>query len=191
MFDVLNQYSSFASSPNSLSLVSITPSSIRTRRRRKKPNNLKLSLSHTAPPTNLSTYDAWTVGAVFYSTLFVAEALGPTGTAQVTDLQANGANMFTPAYAVYENGEAARVVLINYVSDASGASTYTANISLSGSSSSSSSTAAPSEVYVKYLLAPSVAEKTNITWASQVSRQFLVDIENSQEVWGRIGCAVC
>ncbi len=38
--------------------------------------------------------------------------------------------MFHPAYAVYENGAPSRVVLFNYVSDQSGASTYNAVISL-------------------------------------------------------------
>ena len=75
--------------------------------------------------------------------------------------QANSDNIYTPAYAIYENDNIARVLLINYVTDPSGASTYTASIGFNGGT-------VPQQVSVKYLLAPSVAEKTNITWAGQV-----------------------
>lgn len=109
----------------------------------------------------MSAFEQWSVGAVFYSTLVVAEALGTTGTAQVTDLQANADNIYTPAYAIYENGNVARVVLMNYVTDPSGASTYTASIGFGGGP-------VPQQVTVKYLLAPSVSEKSNISWAGQV-----------------------
>ncbi|KZP04193.1 glycoside hydrolase family 79 protein [Athelia psychrophila] len=113
----------------------------------------------TPPPTNQSSYHSWTVAPIFYSTLGVAEALGPTGTAQVVDLQANGASDYTPAYAIYENGAPARVALFNYMTDPSGASAYTASVSVAGLGLSS--------VQVKYLASPSVAEKYNITWAGQ------------------------
>ncbi|KAI0799775.1 hypothetical protein BC629DRAFT_197696 [Irpex lacteus] len=114
----------------------------------------------TPPPTNISTTKAWTVGPIFYSSIVVAEALGPTGTAQVFDLGANGNNIYTPGYAIYENGNLARVLLVNFVTDATGASTYTATLTFPGGT-------VPGSVSVKYLQAPSVAEKENITWAGQ------------------------
>ncbi len=91
-----------------------------------------LNSHSTAPPTNISTTKAWTVGPIFYSSIVVAEALGPTGTAQVFDLGANGNNIYTPGYAIYENGNLARVLLVNFVTDATGASTYTATLTFPG-----------------------------------------------------------
>jgi Glycosyl hydrolase family 79 C-terminal beta domain len=112
--------------------------------------------------------------------LIVAEAFGLSNTSQILDLEANTANMFTPAYAIYEGGNLARVALFNYISDPTGASQYTATINVQG---------APAEVKVKYahsfflvlldcvlsdvvtaryFLAPSVSNKDNITWAGQV-----------------------
>ncbi|GMK54139.1 hypothetical protein CspeluHIS016_0107250 [Cutaneotrichosporon spelunceum] len=73
----------------------------------------------------------WTTGSIYYSTLVVAEAFGRTGTAQIIDLLTDGGDMYHPAYVVYENSAPSRVVLFNYVSDPSGASTYNAVISLS------------------------------------------------------------
>ncbi|PSS11011.1 hypothetical protein PHLCEN_2v3307 [Hermanssonia centrifuga] len=105
------------------------------------------------------TYN-WTVGPIFYAAVAVAETFGSSNASQIVDLQANGVNIFTPGYAIYENGNLARVALFNYVTDPTGASTYTASISITGGT-------VPSQVSVKYLLAPSVAEKTNITWAGQ------------------------
>ena len=90
----------------------------------------------------------------------MAEALGPSNTAQVVDLQANSASDMTPAYGIYENGVPARVALFNYMTDPTGANTYTASIGVDSGTLSS--------VQVKYLSAPSVAEKYNITWAGQV-----------------------
>ncbi|KAG1737107.1 glycoside hydrolase family 79 protein [Suillus paluster] len=114
----------------------------------------------TPPPTNQSAYHQWTVGAVFYSTIVSAEVFGPSGNAQIVDLQANSISMYTPAYAIYENGAPMRLVLFNYVSDPTGASDYTTTISIGGSTM-------PAQINVKYLAAPSVSEKYNITWAGQ------------------------
>jgi hypothetical protein len=83
-----------------------------------------------APPTNQSTYHQWTVGPIYYSALVVAEALGATNTSQVMDLQANNNNMLSPAYGIWENGNLARVVLINFVSDSTGASDISVDLSL-------------------------------------------------------------
>ncbi|KAF7967416.1 hypothetical protein HWV62_34391 [Athelia sp. TMB] len=111
----------------------------------------------TPPPTNQSAFHAWTVSPIFYANLIVAEALGPTGTAQVVDLGANGQSEMTPAYAIYENGAPARVALMNYMTDPSGQNDYVATLKVAGVQS----------VQVKYLASPSVAEKYNISWAGQ------------------------
>ncbi|KAF9228223.1 glycoside hydrolase family 79 protein [Gyrodon lividus] len=113
----------------------------------------------TPPVTNQSTFHQWTIGPVYYSALFVAEALGSSNQSQVLDLQMNDGNEFTPGYAIYENGQPMRVALINFVDDASGASDYTASISITGT--------APAQVKVKYLSATSVTQKYNFTWAGQ------------------------
>jgi len=101
-----------------------------------------------------------------YTTLIVAEALGSSNTAQVVDLNANDGNIYTPAYAIYERGTVARVALFNFVTDPSGANTYTASISIGGGQTGQPH-GTPSSVKVKYLAASSVAQKENITWAGQ------------------------
>ena len=60
------------------------------------------------------------------------------------------------------------MVLINYMTDSSGAHDYVATIGVGGSNFSEA-TGVPASVKVKYLLAPTVSEKDNITWAGQVS----------------------
>ncbi len=102
-----------------------------------------------------------------YSTLVLAEALGTTNTSQVMDLFANNNADQTPAYAIYENGALARMVLVNYMTEQGGQGAYTATISVGGGQTGEGN-ATPSQVKVKYLLAPSVAEKDNVTWAGQV-----------------------
>jgi hypothetical protein len=87
---------------------------------------------HLAPPRNESTYNQWTVRPIFYAALAVAEALGNSNTSQIVDLQANADNIYTPAYAIYEDGECARLALLNYVTDPTGASAYTATFSIGG-----------------------------------------------------------
>ncbi|KAJ3782529.1 glycoside hydrolase family 79 protein [Lentinula aff. detonsa] len=123
----------------------------------------------TPPPTNQSTFHQWTIGPVFYSTLAMAETIGPSNNSRILDLGANNGNIYTPAYAVYENNDPVRVALYNYITDSSGGSDYTASISISGGQM-------PSQVRVKYLVAPSVSEKHNITWAGQTfGAQFASD----------------
>ncbi|KAH7928005.1 glycoside hydrolase family 79 protein [Leucogyrophana mollusca] len=114
----------------------------------------------TPPVTNQSTFHQWTIGPIYYSALVVAEALGASNLSQVLDLNPNGGNEFTPGYAIYENGQPMRVALVNYVTDPSGASDYTASISIAGGST-------PAQVKVKYLSATSTAQKYNFTWAGQ------------------------
>ncbi|KAH8092184.1 hypothetical protein BXZ70DRAFT_951580 [Cristinia sonorae] len=120
----------------------------------------------TPPPTNQSEFHQWSVAPLFYSALVMAEVLGDTNTSQVIDLQANNANIYTPAYAIYEQGNLARVALFNYLTDPSGGSSYTASISIGGGQSGQPN-GNPAQVTVKYLLAPSVSEKDNVTWAGQ------------------------
>ncbi|CAL1698444.1 unnamed protein product [Somion occarium] len=119
-----------------------------------------------APPTGLSAFHEWTIGPLMYSILVVSEALGSTNNSRVIDLFTNDGNVFTPGYAIYENDQLARVLLINYMTDASGANDYTATISVGGGDTGTPN-AVPAQVKVKYLSAPTVAEHFNITWAGQ------------------------
>ena len=70
-----------------------------------------------APPGNQSSFHQWTVGAVYYSAIVLAEAFGTTNTSQIIDLQANGNNALTPVYAIYEQGALSKVAIINYMDD--------------------------------------------------------------------------
>ncbi|KAG9127511.1 hypothetical protein FRC07_012798 [Ceratobasidium sp. 392] len=119
----------------------------------------------TPPPTNLSKSFGWTTGAVYYSTLFIAEAFGQSGDSQVVDLALNGNNTLTPGYAIYENGNPARVALFNYIDDPSGANDYTANIAVGGQQTGLASTT-PTSVSVRYMRAPALGSH-NVTWAGQ------------------------
>ncbi|KZT66784.1 glycoside hydrolase family 79 protein [Daedalea quercina L-15889] len=127
------------------------------------------------PPTNESMFEGWTIGPVFYSVLAVAEALGSSNTFRVIDLNANNGSIYTPAYAIYENNSLARLALFNYVTDSSGASTVTANITIGGGRTGEQ-LSTPQYVKVKYLAAESVSVKENITWAGQtLGNRFAVD----------------
>ncbi|KAI0774365.1 glycoside hydrolase family 79 protein [Fomes fomentarius] len=120
----------------------------------------------TAAPTNESSFHQWTTGPIFYSAIFVAEALGKTNNSQVKDIFPNDANDLTPGYAIYENGKFARLALINYMTDPSGANDYTATVNVGGDNFGEAN-GVPASVKVKYLRAASVSEKDNITWAGQ------------------------
>ncbi|KAJ7757812.1 glycoside hydrolase family 79 protein [Mycena maculata] len=113
----------------------------------------------TPPPTNQSTYHSWTIGPVYYSALIVAEVFGTSNQSRIIDLQMNNNNTFTPGYAIYDGNLLSRLALINFISDPTGASDYTATISVDSG--------IPTQVTVKYLVAPSVSSKQNITWAGQ------------------------
>ncbi|KAF5326359.1 hypothetical protein D9611_001067 [Ephemerocybe angulata] len=115
----------------------------------------------TPPPTNQSTFRQWTIGPVYYSALVMAEALGPSNGARVLDLEANGGNEYTPAYGIYEGGNPVRILLFNYITDSSGANDYTAMISIAAGDRT------PRQVKIKRLLASSVSQKGNFTWAGQ------------------------
>lgn len=58
---------------------------------------------------------------------------------------------------------------MNYITDPSGASDSYVTLSIGGGQTGQPN-GNPAQVTVKYLLAPSVSEKANITWAGQVSR---------------------
>ena len=72
----------------------------------------------------------------------MAEVLGSSNASQVLDLEANDGSDHTPAYAIYENGQPTRIALLNYITDPTGASDYTASISITGGQM-------PSQVSVK------------------------------------------
>lgn len=111
-----------------------------------------------------------------YANLVVAETLGSSNQSRVVDLDLNGANPYTPGYAIYENGTPTRVLLLNFMDDGrSGSATYTGYIHIGGVNGIADTT--PSTVTVRYLHAPSVSEKFNITWAGQFlgGGQFLSD----------------
>lgn len=78
----------------------------------------------------------------------MAEALGSSNKSQVLDLDANSADIHTPAYAIYEDGEPVRVALFNFITDSSGASDYTATIAVGGGETGQDN-ATPSKVKVK------------------------------------------
>ncbi|KAI0354195.1 glycoside hydrolase family 79 protein [Trametes cingulata] len=129
----------------------------------------------TAAPTNESSFHEWTVGPIFYSVLAVAETLGSSNKSQIVDLNANSGSLHTPGYAIYENGNLARLALINFMSDASGANDYTATISVGGGQTGQPN-GTPAQIKVKYLVAPSVGDKWNITWGGQtLGGQFEAD----------------
>lgn len=132
-----------------------------------------------APSTDAALGYEWTTGAVMYSTLVVAEAFGSSNTSQIIDLKADSDNIYHPAYAIYENGVPTRAVLVNFVSDSTGASDLTVTLEIDGG------TLPQGTVQVKYLAASSVAEKYDITWANQTFRSsFASDgsLYNTEEI---------
>ena len=112
----------------------------------------------TAAPTNQTSFSQWTVGPTYYVVLIMAEIVGKTGTARVADLFAAEDSNRTPAYAIYEGEEPARVALFNTNTDPSGGHTYTASINVPQTISS---------VQVKRLAADRVTQINNFTWAGQ------------------------
>jgi len=102
----------------------------------------------TPPPTNQTKYGVqWTVGPIYYSALVMAEVLGPHNQSQLSDITQNDN---APIYAILENGVPTKVALMNFVTDPSGASTYTAVISVGGGATGQGN-ATPSQVKVKYV----------------------------------------
>ena len=105
-------------------------------------------LFYQAPPTNETSFHEWTIGPIFYSVLAVAETLGNSNNSQIKDLWQNSGSLYTPGYAIYENGNLARVALVNFMTDPSGANDYTATIQIGGGDSGQPA-ATPSSVKVK------------------------------------------
>jgi hypothetical protein len=84
-----------------------------------------------------------------YAALVTAEAIGLTNQSQIVDLLLNGNNQYSPGYAIYENGNPTKVILINYLSDnGTGQGNYTAYISIGGNQTQQTA-ATPSSVKVK------------------------------------------
>lgn len=110
----------------------------------------KILTCFLAPPTNESLYHEWTVGAIFYSILAMPEVLGNTNTSRVMDLFANSDNDATPAYAIYENDQLARVALFNYMTDPTGAMALNVSVAVGGGETGQAVTT-PSQVKVKYV----------------------------------------
>ena len=97
----------------------------------------------TAPPTNESTYNEWTIGSVFYSALVTAEVFGKSGNARIIDL--NAPSPFTPAYAIYEGDTLSKFALFNYIDDPSGAHDHQTVIQVPDGG-------VPASVRVKYVI---------------------------------------
>ncbi|EMD31069.1 glycoside hydrolase family 79 protein [Gelatoporia subvermispora B] len=120
----------------------------------------------TPPPTRLSPFEEWTIGPIFYSALVVAEALGASDTVRVADLDLNDGNIYTPGYGIWENDNLARLVLLNFVTDPSGAHDYNVTLTLGGLDFGEPAQV-PANVTVKYLTAESVSAKENVVWGGQ------------------------
>jgi len=119
------------------------------------------------PPTGESQYNQWTINPIFMATLVTAEIFGQTGTSRIIDLNANNGDVHTPAYAVYENDVISKVVIINFMTDATGASDSSVTISIGGGETGQPN-GNPASVQVKYFVAPSVSSKAdNTTWGGQ------------------------
>jgi len=73
--------------------------------------------------------------------------------------------MYT-AYAIYKNGVLSKLVIFNFMTEPTGASDSYVTISVGGGALGLPNDT-PTQVRVKYLIARSVSEKTNITWAGQ------------------------
>ncbi|EJD52331.1 hypothetical protein AURDEDRAFT_81890 [Auricularia subglabra TFB-10046 SS5] len=112
----------------------------------------------TFAPDNSSAPHKWTAGPTMYAILTVNEALGSSGKARVADLGANSGNDFTPGYVVYEDDKPDRLVLINFMSDKTGAHDYTAKVKVGDG---------VSEVSVRYLKAETIISKQGISYAGQ------------------------
>ncbi|KAF7307843.1 Glyco-hydro-79C domain-containing protein [Mycena kentingensis (nom. inval.)] len=118
----------------------------------------------TAPPTNQSSFHQWSVGSMYYVALIMAEALGPANNTQVLDLGVEGMSEFQAIYGLYEDGVPKRVAIVNYIDDNTGANDVNVVISLNNADGSRTT---PDTMKVKYLLADSVVQKGNYTWAGQ------------------------
>ncbi|KAH7106564.1 hypothetical protein BKA62DRAFT_299249 [Auriculariales sp. MPI-PUGE-AT-0066] len=110
-----------------------------------------------SPPHNASAPFMWSVGPPMYAALVASEFIGSSGQTRIADLQLNDNNTYMAGYVAYEDNQPVRVLLINYMSDSTGAHDYTARILTNGASS----------VKVRYLEAATIISKSNITYAGQ------------------------
>lgn len=114
------------------------------------------------PPTADTPSDPnWRTGSPYYTTLVMAEIISHTGSA-VIDLDLGNSTSVsgvpTVGYAVYDSNATQRgkLVLINYdVQQTNQDQVYTIQPDLTHT------------VFIRYLLAPNVTERTNISWAGQ------------------------
>ena len=137
----------------------------------------------TPPPSNQSSFRQWTVGEchclipfhhlfnpyegpMYYAALVMSEVMGRSNQSQVIDLAANGGDLSTPGYAIYENGTPMKVALFNNLDDDTGAHDLSVAISIGGGDTGQTAST-PASVRVKYLLADHVTTKGNFTWAGQ------------------------
>ncbi|GLB44692.1 putative glycosyl hydrolase family 79 C-terminal beta domain [Lyophyllum shimeji] len=106
----------------------------------------------------------WTTGSPYYAALFLAEITDPSGSV-VVDLNLNNSNTSpaasVAAYGIYDHGGASRgkLALINYAESSNSEETATQVFRIPGGISES--------VQIRLLLAPSVLERQNISWAGQ------------------------
>lgn len=67
---------------------------------------------------------------MYYAAIVLAEAFGKTNTSRIIDLWGNAGSVYTPSYAIYENGALSKVALFNYVDDKTGASDLNVTITV-------------------------------------------------------------
>lgn len=62
----------------------------------------------------------------------MAEAFGKSNKSRIVDLQMNQDSLYTPGYAIYDAEVLSRLALLNFITDPTGASDYTATFSFDG-----------------------------------------------------------
>lgn len=108
----------------------------------------------------------WTTNANFYAVLAVTEALQNTKGSKVVDLNLNNSvndyAAINAGYAVYDasSSHVQTLVLFNYANMSAQASDYTIPASMFTGAADSAN------VMVRYLVAPTATETTNITWGN-------------------------
>ncbi|KAK0544986.1 hypothetical protein OC846_005846 [Tilletia horrida] len=140
----------------------------------------------TPPSYRQSIYTAWRTGPIMYALPFVAEALNSTDgvSARVRDLglQTPAGPSYGAAYGIYEDDAAqvpSKVVLLNLVSDQSGANTMRVQLPPADQQQ---------RAVVKFLAAATAAEQQNITWAGQTFGYYSDGVLNGQESVQTIRC---
>ncbi|KAG5636141.1 hypothetical protein H0H81_008997 [Sphagnurus paluster] len=114
-----------------------------------------------SPPTNQSQFHHWTVGAVFYFTVIIAEIFGRSNLSQIVDTSNNG--IYPPSYAIYNKG-----ALFNFVDHPSGAHNILGTIAVSAGQ-------VPSQVNDKYFLTDSVRQDHHHLDRPDIRQQIQID----------------